>query len=182
MCIRDRHNTEKLPQVPKDTKNKLVSVGSTKASPKDHTVTKIAASKTIKNLYKDSITLEAFKSLLEDAKQANDYDKVQAFYSTTFKTALGLCSAFKQRPRQDGARLENPELRMDFMYAVMDAIKAQPIGIQKAVIRAVVQCLLEESTLLLSKDHARSLFILLQNPLFTSQVRNYFDEDNNINV
>ena len=176
------HNTDKLPKVPKDTKNRLVSVGGspshsggeTSKSTKDHHhhhgSKSSSSTKSIKNLYKDSINLETFKKMLEEAKSSKDYDKVQEFYSTTFKTALAVCSAFKQKPRQDGARLEDPELKTDFMYLVMDSIKPQPINIQKAVIRSIVQCLLEESSLLLSKDFARCLFILLQNPLFTSQV------------
>ncbi len=71
---------------------------------------------------------------------------------------------------QNGARLETPDLRDDLINSVMDKIEQANASVQKTMLKAVVNCLLEvESAVLYHRDYARTLFILLQNPIFTSQ-------------
>ena len=58
---------------------------------------------------------------------------------------------------------------MDLLYLILDSVKALNVTAQKAVIRSVVNCLLDDGAGLLAKDKTRCLFVLLQNPLFVSQ-------------
>ena len=58
---------------------------------------------------------------------------------------------------------------MDLLYLILDSVKALNVTAQKAVIRSVVNCLLDDGSTLLAKDKTRCLFVLLQNPLFVSQ-------------
>ena len=67
------------------------------------------------------------------------------------------------------SRSESPELKMDLLYLILDSVKALNVTAQKAVIRSVVNCLLDDGAGLLAKDKTRCLFVLLQNPLFVSQ-------------
>lgn len=58
---------------------------------------------------------------------------------------------------------------MELLYLILDSVKALNVTAQKAVIRSVVNCLLDDGSTLLAKDKTRCLFVLLQNPLFVSQ-------------
>ena len=116
------------------------------------------------------MTLKEFKSMLQKARQSKDYNDIQEFYSRTFKSPFNLNCTFKKDPYQLDASFESPDLKSDLLYAVLDAIRSLSVSTQKSVIRAVVTCLLDTNSEQISpKDHPRMLYILLQNPLFTSQ-------------
>ena len=51
---------------------------------------------------------------------------------------------------------------MDLLYLILDSVKALNVTAQKAVIRSVVNCLLDDGAGLLAKDKTRCLFVLLR--------------------
>ncbi len=156
---------DKLPKVPLDAKNKLVLMGSGNNSASngcDSKASAAAASEPPAKYESVDIDAERFARMLDAAKSTKQYEELQKLYTDMFKSPVAVCATFKVSPKQDGARSESPELKMDLVYLVLDSIKSLNVAAQKAVIRSVVNCLLDEGRGLLSKDRARCLFILLQ--------------------
>ncbi|KAG8282823.1 putative E3 ubiquitin-protein ligase HTD2 [Homalodisca vitripennis] len=77
------------------------------------------------------------------AHHSENYIGIQRFYMRCFDTFAEICALFKTNKDEAGARLEDPGLKMEFIYAVHDAIR--------------------------TFDDVRALFILVQNPVFAAQ-------------
>ncbi|GIY02496.1 putative E3 ubiquitin-protein ligase HECTD2 [Caerostris extrusa] len=49
-----------------------------------------------------------------------DYTRLQEFYETTFGSLLDICATFKINPDSEGAKADDAELRMEFLYEAYD--------------------------------------------------------------
>ncbi|XP_034243810.1 probable E3 ubiquitin-protein ligase HECTD2 [Thrips palmi] len=120
-----------------------------------------------------SKTREEFLLDVRRATQTLDFADVQRFYMRTFDSYVELCALFKENPNQDGARLVDPDLKMDFLYAVHDALKEVPTNVHKSVLKSMINAICQENIMyalgLRRKDQVRALFMLVQNPLFCDQ-------------
>ncbi|XP_046990929.1 probable E3 ubiquitin-protein ligase HECTD2 [Schistocerca americana] len=116
-----------------------------------------------------SKTREDFLQDVRRAQQTENYSHLQKFYMRTFETFAEICALFKVDRDEDGAKPEDPGLKMDFVYTVHDALKDMPSIIHKIVMKAIINALLEEDRVLHDKDEARALFVLLQSPVFGAQ-------------
>lgn len=153
--------SDKLPRLTDDSRNKLML----------RSIQPRSGLKGKPKITYDTVEMEKdqFLELVLQAKKTKDHSEVQQFFETTFKNPARLCATFKKTPMQDGARLDDPELDQDLLFAVFDSVKSLNVSVQKTLIRSTVSCLLDDTTQLLAKDQPRTLFILLLNPLFVSQ-------------
>ncbi|EEB18379.1 conserved hypothetical protein [Pediculus humanus corporis] len=103
------------------------------------------------------------------AHQTENYATVQRFYMRTFDSFAEICALFKNDPDQEGGRLEDSDLKMDLINSVHDILRGMPSFIHKAVLKSIVNALIEEERELHSKDNVRAYFVLIQNPVFSSQ-------------
>uniref|UniRef100_A0A8D8PV11 Probable E3 ubiquitin-protein ligase HECTD2 n=1 Tax=Cacopsylla melanoneura TaxID=428564 RepID=A0A8D8PV11_9HEMI len=103
------------------------------------------------------------------AHETNNFASLQRFYMRTFDSFAELCALFKMNPNQSEARQEDPDLNMDLLYTVQDALKDMPSVMSKTVLKSIINSLLEKNKLIHDKDDVRSLFILVQSPVFASQ-------------
>ncbi|XP_052132072.1 probable E3 ubiquitin-protein ligase HECTD2 isoform X1 [Frankliniella occidentalis] len=87
----------------------------------------------------------------------------------TFDSYVELCALFKENPHQDGARLVDPDLKMDFLYAVYDALRELPNSIHKSVLKSMINAICQENLVLRRKDEVRAMYILVQCPMFGHQ-------------
>ncbi len=97
-----------------------------------------------------------FRALLEEAKknpQDGGQDGLADFYSRTFRTPAAVCATFKSsshsksnkhHSKSGNGKTEPLGLKMDLLYLVWEGIRSQSGQVQKAAIRAVVACLLDE--------------------------------------
>lgn len=115
----------------------------------------------------------SFLKMVSVAKKAKEYSEVQAFFEDTLSHPSKVCATFKIECDRNGALLDDPELDLDYVHCVHDKVERAPASVQKAMLKAIVNCLLSDSEScidpLYSKDYVRTLFILVQNPIFTSQ-------------
>ncbi|XP_046686102.1 probable E3 ubiquitin-protein ligase HECTD2 [Homalodisca vitripennis] len=112
------------------------------------------------------------QDFLQDVRRAHhseNYIGIQRFYMRCFDTFAEICALFKTNKDEAGARLEDPGLKMEFIYAVHDAIRTFPSIVHKTVLKSIINALLEENRILHPKDDVRALFILVQNPVFAAQ-------------
>ncbi|CAL1292081.1 unnamed protein product, partial [Larinioides sclopetarius] len=65
-------------------------------------------------------SLRQLREDIEEAKVTGDYTRLQEFYETTFGSLLDICATFKTNPDSEGAKADDPELRMDFLYEAYD--------------------------------------------------------------
>ena len=116
------------------------------------------------------ISRSELSKMIGQAKKSKEWSEVEEFYSQAFSNCANLCATFKQDPEQNGAKMEDPELKMDLLNYTLDKIESLSGSVQKGMLKSIVTCLLDlESHPLLARDLTRALFILLQNPIFSSQ-------------
>ncbi|KAI5740517.1 hypothetical protein M8J76_004713 [Diaphorina citri] len=118
---------------------------------------------------KRSKTRQEFLQEVRTALETDNYSSLQRFYMRSFDSFAELCALFKNNPNQEDARLEDPDLNMDLVYTVHDALKDMPSVIGKTVLKSMINSLLEKNKMIHPTDQVRSLFILIQSPLFASQ-------------
>ncbi|XP_054263843.1 probable E3 ubiquitin-protein ligase HECTD2 isoform X2 [Macrosteles quadrilineatus] len=114
-------------------------------------------------------TREDFLQDVRRAHHSENYIGIQRFYMRCFDTFAEICALFKVDKDEAGAGLEDPNLKMEFIYAVHDAIRTFPSIVHKTVLKSIINALLEENRVLHPKDDVRALFILMQNPVFAAQ-------------
>ncbi|XP_025415206.1 probable E3 ubiquitin-protein ligase HECTD2 [Sipha flava] len=114
-------------------------------------------------------TREEFLQEIRKAHKNENYIIIQRFYMRLFESFSEICALFKINPSQSGAKLEDPDLNLEFIYAVNDALKDLPSGVQKIVLKSTINALLENKKNLYEKDEVRALFILIQCPVFGTQ-------------
>ncbi|KAG8176214.1 hypothetical protein JTE90_016084, partial [Oedothorax gibbosus] len=114
-------------------------------------------------------TIRQLKEDLEEAKLSGDYSRLQEFYESTFGSLLDICATFKIDPDSEGAKAEDPELKMEFLYEAYDSLEDVPSYITKAALKATVGAVLATNVRLKPKDETKALFALLYNPLFSNQ-------------
>ncbi|GLH08102.1 E3 ubiquitin-protein ligase Smurf1 [Gryllus bimaculatus] len=112
---------------------------------------------------------EDFLQDVRRARQNDNFVTLQRFYMRTFDTFAEMCALFKVDTDEEGARVEDPGLKMDFLYTVHDSLREMPSIIHKTVMKAIINALLEENRTLHSKDDVRALFMLVQSPVFAAQ-------------
>ncbi|XP_023244373.1 probable E3 ubiquitin-protein ligase HECTD2 [Centruroides sculpturatus] len=115
------------------------------------------------------VSIRDFREYIEDAKATSDYSRLQEFYEVTFGSLIDLNATFKLYPEMEGAKLEHPELKMELIYAVYDALDDLPSYVSKETLKSMVGALLATNCRLKAKDEIRGLFILLLNPIFSNQ-------------
>ncbi|KAF6200437.1 hypothetical protein GE061_006740 [Apolygus lucorum] len=76
---------------------------------------------------------------------------------------------FKVKRDDSSGKTDDPGLKMEFVYAVNDALRSMPSIVHKTVLKSIINALLEEGRLLYPKDEVRAHFILIQNPVFSAQ-------------
>ncbi|XP_021913778.1 probable E3 ubiquitin-protein ligase HECTD2 isoform X2 [Zootermopsis nevadensis] len=114
-------------------------------------------------------TREEFLQDVRRAQQTENYTSLQRFYMRCFNTFAEICALFKMNKDEEGAKLEEPGLNMEFLYAVHDTLREMPSIIHKTVLKSIINALLEENRMLYDKDDVRALFVLVQNPVFAAQ-------------
>lgn len=109
--------------------------------------------------------------MISAAKKSKEWSAVEEFYALTFSNCAHICATFKKDMEQNGAKMEDPDLKVELLNYVMDKVESLGPSVQKSMLKSIVTCLLdvESNTVLYAKDYPRALFILLQNPIFSSQ-------------
>eukprot|EP00095_Tigriopus_kingsejongensis_P012673 maker-scaffold22_size673200-snap-gene-2.20 protein:Tk12673 transcript:maker-scaffold22_size673200-snap-gene-2.20-mRNA-1 annotation:"e3 ubiquitin-protein ligase hectd2" len=163
-----RNDSDRLPAVPDGTKNKLVQYGSGNVKTRGQG---LPTSGQASPVFYEPVDMDQdkYNALVAEVKQSKDYTPLQSFIESTFRSPASICSTFKHNPNQDGARMDDPEIDYELLFAIYDSVKAMNVTMQKSLIRSAVSCLLDDTTVLYAKDHTRCLFVLLLNPLFVSQ-------------
>ncbi|KAL0269439.1 UNVERIFIED_CONTAM: hypothetical protein PYX00_007173 [Menopon gallinae] len=114
-------------------------------------------------------TREDFLQDVRRAHQSENYMAIQRFYMRCFDSFAEICALFKVNREQNSARLEDADLKLDFVYAVHDTLRGMPSFIHKTVLKSMINALLEENRSLYDKDEVRAYFILIQSPVFAAQ-------------
>nr|XP_042904341.1 probable E3 ubiquitin-protein ligase HECTD2 [Parasteatoda tepidariorum] len=115
------------------------------------------------------MTIRQLREDLEEAKVTGDYSRLQEFYETTFGSLLDICATFKVNPDSEGAKADDPELKMDFLFETYDSLNEVPSFVSKAALKATIGAVLATNIRLKAKDETKALFALLHNPLFSNQ-------------
>ncbi|XP_035825923.1 probable E3 ubiquitin-protein ligase HECTD2 isoform X2 [Aplysia californica] len=113
-------------------------------------------------------TVEQLKADFVTAKETGNWRILLDFYSMTFDSFVELNAAFKRDPTKDYRTTEDPGLKFDFISLVYDILIKTPQGLQKEVLKAVINSLLKDKRPH-SKDDLRAFLILVQNPQFSNQ-------------
>ncbi|XP_035713374.1 probable E3 ubiquitin-protein ligase HECTD2 isoform X1 [Folsomia candida] len=128
------------------------------------------------NYGEEQTSREEFMQAVSQATKTGNYSNLMRFYSRTFDSYANICATFKQMtppeltdPLNDLAFLEEPELNMELVYSVNDALRNSPSIVHKTVLKAIVNALLDDKQKLYAQDKVRALFIILQNPIFAAQ-------------
>ncbi|CAM1307290.1 HECTD2 (predicted) [Pycnogonum litorale] len=117
-----------------------------------------------------TMTWQSIKDDILKARNTRDYRKVKEIYETVFNSLVNLNATFKFEPDQDGAHIEDPNLKLEFLNNIYDALAELPSHITKATLKALISCLLTmQNCQLLGKDETRGIFMLLQCPVFSNQ-------------
>ncbi|GIY20830.1 probable E3 ubiquitin-protein ligase HECTD2 [Caerostris darwini] len=114
-------------------------------------------------------SLRQLREDIEESKMTGDYTRLQEFYETTFGSLLDICATFKINPDSEGAKADDPELRMEFLYEAYDNLADMPSYVTKAALKATIGAVLANNVRLKVKDETKALFALLHNPLFSNQ-------------
>ncbi|KAL1122993.1 hypothetical protein AAG570_003317, partial [Ranatra chinensis] len=114
-------------------------------------------------------TREDFMQDVKRAHQTNNYVSIQRFYMRCFDTYAQLNALFKVKREDSSANADDPGLKMEFVYAVNDALRSMPSIVHKTVLKSIINALLEDNRVLYPKDDVRALFVLVQNPVFAAQ-------------
>ena len=162
-------DTQRLPYLPTDGKN-LVSNGSSGTTSPSGTSADLSKSKRPKYNTETRLTRSEFSKMFNYAKKTKEWSEVEDFYTLVFQSAPNLVATFKKELNQHGAKMESPDLKSDLLHSVLDKVEQTNGTVQKSMLKSIVTCLLDlESVNLYAKDKTRALFILLQNPIFSSQ-------------
>ncbi|XP_037506563.2 probable E3 ubiquitin-protein ligase HECTD2 [Rhipicephalus sanguineus] len=113
--------------------------------------------------------IRELREIVEEGRASCCFAKVQEFYEQTFSSLVELNALFKEHPNQDDAKLEDPEIKIDLLHAVYDILEELPAYVSKAVLKGIINSLLATDIRLKTKDDTRAVYILLQNPIFSSQ-------------
>ncbi|KAK6635852.1 hypothetical protein RUM44_001106 [Polyplax serrata] len=114
-------------------------------------------------------TREDFLQDVRRAHQSENYMAIQRFYMRTFDSFAEICAMFKCDGEEEGTDNDDCNLKMDLVYSVHDILRGMPSFIHKTVLKSIINALLEEDRNLYPRDDVRAYFILLQNPVFSSQ-------------
>ncbi|XP_042209377.1 probable E3 ubiquitin-protein ligase HECTD2 [Homarus americanus] len=112
---------------------------------------------------------EDFMQEVRKAKETKNFTDMKKFYFNTFESYASICATFKRNPDYDGARVDDPGLKMELVYTVHDSVHEMPSVVHKHFLKAVINALLQERPHLFSKDRVRALFVVLQSPVFLTQ-------------
>ncbi|CAG5130186.1 unnamed protein product [Candidula unifasciata] len=120
-------------------------------------------------------TAEELKAEFLQAKESGNWRSLLEFYSATFDSFVELNESFKIEPLKDYNTTEDPGLKFDFINLVYDILIKTPQGLQKEVLKAIINSLLKDKrshdgkARPHSKDDLRAFIILVQNPQFGSR-------------
>ncbi|XP_073997880.1 probable E3 ubiquitin-protein ligase HECTD2 isoform X3 [Rhodnius prolixus] len=114
-------------------------------------------------------TREDFLQDVRRAHQTENFIAVQRFYMRSFDSFAQINALFKTKRDDSSGKSDDPGLKMEFMYAVNDALRSMPSLVHKTVLKSIINALLEEDRILYPKDDVRALYILIQNPVFSAQ-------------
>ena len=101
---------DKLPKLPNDAKNRLVQIGSGNNNNNNYknnaVVVKAEQDEDVPGSNYDPVDIdrERFVGMLDRAKSSKDFEEITKLYTDMFKSPAGVCSTFKQKPLQDGAK------------------------------------------------------------------------------
>ena len=99
---------DKLPKLPNDAKNRLVQIGSgnNNNNYKNNAVVKAEEDGDVPGSNYDPVDIdrERFVGMLDRAKSSKDFEEITKLYTNMFKSPAGVCSTFKEKPLQDGAK------------------------------------------------------------------------------
>ena len=155
--------------MPNTDRNKLVLHGSGNSSPSNPSSADFRAAIPKYNT-ETRLSKSELSKLLNQAKKSKEWSEVEEFYSLAFQSCANICATFKKDLEQNGAKRDSPELKVDLLNYVLDKIESMSGSVQKSMLKSIVTCLLDvESNVLYARDYTRALFILLQNPIFSSQ-------------
>uniref|UniRef100_A0A2C9MAF0 HECT-type E3 ubiquitin transferase n=1 Tax=Biomphalaria glabrata TaxID=6526 RepID=A0A2C9MAF0_BIOGL len=127
---------------------------------------------------KIDIRSRSAESLKEDfliAKKSGNWRSLLDFYTAAFDSFDELNSFFKKDPNKEYKTVDDPGIKTDYLNLVYDILVNTPQGLQKEVLKAIINSLLKDKRShdgrlwLYSKDDLRAFYILLQNAQFRSQ-------------
>ena len=99
---------DKLPKLPNDAKNRLVQIGSGNNNNNNYKNNSIVKEEDAdvpgSNYHPVDIDRERFVAMLDRAKSSKDFEEITRLYTDMFKSPAGVCSTFKEKPLQDGAK------------------------------------------------------------------------------
>ncbi|CAL1526466.1 unnamed protein product, partial [Lymnaea stagnalis] len=122
--------------------------------------------------YKSSVahakTAETLKEDFLNAKVSGNWKSLLEFYTSAFNSFDELNVIFKRDLSKDYKTIEDPGLKFEFINLVYDILVNTPQGLQKEVLKAIINSLLKDKRVH-SKDDLRAFLVLLQNPQFRNQ-------------
>ena len=97
-----------MPKLPNDAKNRLVQIGSGNNNNNNYMNNAVVKAEDDdvpgSNYDPVDIDRERFVEMLDRAKSTKDFDEITKLYTDMFKSPAGVCSTFKEKPLQDGAK------------------------------------------------------------------------------
>ncbi|KAK3698694.1 hypothetical protein RRG08_046196 [Elysia crispata] len=119
-------------------------------------------------------TADQLKSDFLLAKESGNWKPLLEFYTSTFGSFSDVNAAFKRDPSKEYRSTEDPGLKFDFVNLVYDVLIKTPQGLQKEVLKSVINSLLKDKRSHdgriwpHSKDDLRAFLVLVQNPQFSN--------------
>ncbi|GFO50259.1 HECT domain containing 2 [Plakobranchus ocellatus] len=98
------------------------------------------------NSCKPQRTADQLKSDFLLAKETGNWRPLLEFYSITFGSFSDVNTAFKRDPSKEYKSTEDPGLKFDFINLVYDILIKTPQGLQKEVLKAVINSLLKDKS------------------------------------
>ena len=129
-----------LPQLPTDvqSKNKLVLHGSGNTSPNPETADKPNQADRKPNYNSATrISRAEFAKMYNNARKSKDWTEMEQFYAAVFQNPSTICATFKKELAQNGARLENPDLKDELLNNVLEKIEQVNGTVQKAMLKSI---------------------------------------------
>ena len=117
------------------SKNKLVLHGSGNTSPNPETADKPNSNQADRKPNYNSatrISRAEFAKMYNNARKSKDSTELEQFYAAVFQNPSTICATFKKELAQNGARLENPDLKDELLNNILDKIEQVNGTVQKA--------------------------------------------------
>ena len=83
------------------------------------------------------ISRAEFAKMYNNARKSKDSTELEQFYAAVFQNPSTICATFKKELAQNGARLENPDLKDELLNNVLEKIEQVNGTVQKAMLKSI---------------------------------------------